>query len=67
MLSVVKLPEEIREFFRKQGKIGAAKRMTDITPERRSEIAKIAARSRWSKVEKKTAKTKQPKQTRGGK
>lgn len=45
----MKLPDEIREFFRKQGRIGAAKRVAGMTPERRSEIAKIAAQARWSK------------------
>jgi hypothetical protein len=45
----MKLSENIREFFRKQGKIGAAKRITSISPERRAEIAKIAAQARWGR------------------
>jgi hypothetical protein len=45
----VKLPDSIREFFQKQGKIGAAKRTEQLTPERRREIAKNAANARWKK------------------
>ncbi len=53
----VKLPENIREYFRQQGKIGAAKRLAMQTPEQRTEIARIAANKRWAK-EKKAAKRK---------
>lgn len=45
----MKLPENVRDYFRKQGKIGAAKRQANLTPERRAEIAKKAANSRWAK------------------
>jgi hypothetical protein len=45
----MKLPDEIREFFRKQGKIGAKKRLKTLSPERRREIAQAAANARWAK------------------
>jgi hypothetical protein len=45
----MKLPDEIREFFRKQGKIGARKRTQALSPERRREIAQQAANARWAK------------------
>jgi len=51
----MKLPENIRAYFRKQGKIGAAKRLEVISPERRSEIARKAAMVRWAQQPKKTA------------
>lgn len=44
----VKMPEHVREFFRKQGKIGAKKRSANLAPERRKEIAQLAARARWA-------------------
>jgi hypothetical protein len=46
----MKLPDEIRAFFRKQGKIGAAKRHAGMTPERRSEVARLAAETRWARA-----------------
>lgn len=45
----MKLPYEIREMFRRQGSIGGKKRLEVIAPERRSEIAKLAADARWRK------------------
>jgi hypothetical protein len=45
----MKLPDEIREMFRHQGSIGGKKRLKVIPPERRSEIAKLAADARWRK------------------
>lgn len=45
----MKLPENIREFFRQQGKIGAAKRHANLSPERRREIARQAVQTRWAK------------------
>lgn len=45
----MKLPEPVREFFRRQGKIGARKRHNKLSPERRREIARIAAQARWAK------------------
>jgi hypothetical protein len=44
----MELPDEIREFFRQQGKRGARKRVRVLSPERRSEIARLAANARWS-------------------
>lgn len=54
ILYTMKLPENVRAYFQRQGKIGAAKRQEAITPERRSEIARKAAQARWAN---KTAKT----------
>jgi hypothetical protein len=50
MLDTMKLPENVREYFAKQGRIGAAKRTATLTPERRQEIARIAAEARWKKA-----------------
>ena len=44
-----KMPAEALEFFRLEGKRGAKARMTKLTPEKRSEIAKKAADARWGK------------------
>lgn len=46
---MVKLPDRIREFFRHHGKIGAAKRHAEMSPERRREVARKAAQARWGK------------------
>ena len=51
----MKLPEEIREMFRRQGKIGGKKRLDVISAERRREIAKNAAKVRWRKLGRKKA------------
>jgi hypothetical protein len=48
----VKLPEDVKEFFRRQGKIGAEKRSANLSPERRKEIACQAAKARWAVAEK---------------
>jgi hypothetical protein len=45
----MELPDEIREFFREQGRIGGNKRNRTLSPERRSELARIAAKARWKK------------------
>ena len=42
------MPDNVREFFRKQGSIGGKRRMKKLTPEERTEIAKKAAESRWA-------------------
>jgi len=49
-----KLPESALEFFRKQGRIGGKKRAANLTPEQRSEQARIAVNARWAKQVKKT-------------
>jgi len=54
ILFTMKLPENVRAYFQRQGKIGAAKRQEVITPERRSEIARKAAQTRWAKKAAKT-------------
>jgi hypothetical protein len=46
----MKLPENVLEYFRKQGKIGATKRAATLSPERRREIASLAAQARWKKA-----------------
>jgi hypothetical protein len=46
----MKLPRDVKEFFRKQGKIGAKKRSANLSPQRRSEIARAAAIARWTTV-----------------
>lgn len=48
MDGIMKLPPNVIAFFRRQGKIGAAKRKANLTPERRSEIARLAAIARWA-------------------
>jgi len=50
---VMKLPEDVREFFRRTGKIGAEKRHAGMSPERRREVARMAANARWAKVKRK--------------
>jgi hypothetical protein len=63
----MKLPDEIREFFRKQGSIGGKKRNRALSPEQRQESARKAAQARWSKRDEKPAAKRQPKSTTGGK
>jgi hypothetical protein len=48
MFNTMKLPENVKAYFQRQGKIGAAKRKEMLTPERRSEIARQAAIARWA-------------------
>jgi hypothetical protein len=43
------IPEPAKEFARKGGVKGGAVRAERLSPERRREIAKIAAERRWSK------------------
>lgn len=47
----MRIPEEVKQFFRKQGKIGAKKRSANLSAERRSEIARRAAEARWTKAQ----------------
>jgi hypothetical protein len=51
----MKLPDDVKEFFRRQGKIGAKKRTANLSPERRQEIARNAATARWARKVKETA------------
>jgi hypothetical protein len=53
MIVTMKLPENVKAYFQRQGKIGAAKRKANLTPERRSEIARLAAETRWANEAKK--------------
>lgn len=43
------LPDEIREFFRRKGKLGAKRRQQVLSPEKRRQIARTAAQTRWDK------------------
>jgi hypothetical protein len=54
MVGTMKLPENVKAYFQQQGKIGAAKRKELLTPERRSEIARKAAQTRWANQAKAT-------------
>jgi hypothetical protein len=55
------LPDEIREFFRRKGKLGAKKRQQVLTPEQRQEIARKAAQARWGKRAEDQPKKRSPK------
>jgi len=46
----MKLPENIRELFRRQGSIGGKKRNASLSPEERSAIGRKAAEARWAAV-----------------
>jgi general stress protein YciG len=50
-MGVMKIPDNVKEYFREQGRIGGEKRNASLTPERRQEIARAAARARWAKGE----------------
>jgi len=63
----VKLPEEIREYFRKQGATGGKTRAANLTAEERSEIARKAVQTRWANAQKKSATMKRSQKTRGEK
>ena len=63
----MKLPKHVREFFKKQGKIGAAKRQATLTAERRREMAQKAAQTRWAKSQTKAAAPKENKRKGGTK
>jgi len=62
----MKLPDEIREFFKKQGAVGGKTRAENLTAEQRSEAARKAVQSRWAKS-KKVSKKKRSKNVRGDK
>jgi hypothetical protein len=61
MIITMKLPENVKAYFQRQGKIGAAKRKEALSPGRRSEIARIAAQARWTKPAEKTTRKKETK------
>jgi len=42
------IPDNVRDFFRKQGSIGGKRRMKRLSPQERTEIARKAAQSRWA-------------------
>jgi hypothetical protein len=45
----MKMPDDVREFFRKTGSVGGKARRDSLSPEQRRRIAKKAARARWAK------------------
>jgi hypothetical protein len=45
----VDLSEYMRRIGRKGGKIGGKARLSKLTPEQRSDIARNAAKARWAK------------------
>ncbi len=66
----MKLPEKVREYFRKKGAEGGNARAANLSGEQRREIARQAAQTRWAEERKKSAQSKtakNPKTTRGGK
>lgn len=50
------MPDDVREFFRKQGSIGGKRRMKKLSAEERTEIARKAAESRWANKAKRNRK-----------
>jgi len=50
----MKLPEHIREFFRRQGSIGGKRRNAQLSPEERSAVGRKAAQARWAKEREQT-------------
>ena len=67
ILIAVRLPDEIRDYFRKQGARGGKARAANLSPEQRREIARKAAQGRWARARKKSAKLKPTKSARGEK
>lgn len=55
----MKLPEDVREFFRNQGARGGKTRARNLTPQERRESAARAAKARWNEErrKKKSART----------
>jgi hypothetical protein len=47
------LPKKVRNYFAAEGKKGGKTRAQHLTPERRREIARNAARARWAKRQRK--------------
>ena len=56
------MPDEIREYFRRQGRVGGKTRARNLTPEERSEGARRAVQARWAK--RKTEASDEPKNKR---
>lgn len=59
----MKLPDEVREFFRRQGRIGGKIRAQNLTPEERSEGARRAVEARWAGLKAKTVGRRKNKRT----
>jgi hypothetical protein len=51
------LSQVMAEIGRKGGKIGGKRRLKTMTPERRREVAQLAAKKRWATVKKAKKKT----------
>jgi hypothetical protein len=56
----MKLPDEIREYFKRQGATGGKTRAKNLTDEERRKSAKKAAQARWSKAKSAEKKTTRP-------
>ena len=63
----MKLPEEVQEFFRKQGAAGGKARAESLSAKERREGARKAVQARWAKAKKKSAKLKSKGKSRGDK
>ena len=46
----MKLPEDVREFFRRKGASGGRKRAQNLSAEERRESARKAVQARWAKA-----------------
>ena len=51
-------PQELKDYFAKEGRKGGNKRAKRMTPEQRKEVARTAAKARWAKEKKKGKNTK---------
>lgn len=62
----MKMPDDVRKYFELTGRMGAQKRNANLTPERRQEIARKAAKTRWRKTEKSQPKPGSPRKGGSG-
>jgi len=46
----MKLPDDVREFFKRTGAKGGRQRARNLTPEERSEGARKAVQARWARA-----------------
>lgn len=52
-----KLPPEVLELFRQAGSNGGKRRKKELSPKRRRQIARAAAKARWKRQRSKTGQT----------
>jgi len=45
----LRLPDDVRESFRRYGRAGGRARAARMTPERRKQVARLAATARWTR------------------